>query len=160
MSVPQLKYIPILGIIIGLFITSCSTDTVMDQSFALPSEGWYMNNGIEFKTEIADTLKNYDFAISIRNSIDYRYSNFYIFLITEFPNGNFARDTIEFILADNGGKWLGKGWGSVKENNILLNENMRFPIGGDYRFIVQQAMRVDTLDGIMSIGLKISESSN
>lgn len=156
------KSIQTLIIITSLLLVfaGCSNQTNLDQSFDMPPSGWYMNSGVEFQTEITDTLKNYDFLMSIRNNIDYRYSNLYIFLITEFPNGNYARDTIEFVLADNQGDWLGKGWSDVKESNILLNENMRFPLGGEYKFIVQQAMREDTLKGIVSIGLKIVDSSN
>ena len=160
MSVRKTKPFMIILTFLVLMASGCSQRTTLDQSFEMPASGWYMNSGVEFQTEITDTLRNYDFSISIRNNIDYRYSNLYIFLITEFPNGNYARDTIEFVLADNYGQWLGKGWSDVKESNIILNENMRFPLSGDYKFIVQQAMREDTLEGIVSIGLKIVDSSN
>lgn len=136
-------------------LSSCGPNTVINQSIEIPSAGWYSNNAVAFNANIDDSLRNYDFGISIRNSVDYRYSNLYIFLTTEFPNGNITRDTIEFILADVDGSWLGKGWGSVKENDILLNSNLRFPLTGEYKFLIQQAMRVDTLTGINSIGLSI-----
>ena len=69
-----------------------------------------------------------------------------------------SRDTIELILADVEGKWLGKGWGAVKENSILLSGDMRFPLKGQYEFKIQQAMRVDTLDGISDIGIRMTPS--
>ncbi len=151
----------IIIICISMLISSCGTNTIINESFDLPSSGWYSKNAVAFTVSIEDSLQNYDFGISIRNSINYRYSNLYVFMITEFPNGNISRDTIEFILADDAGKWLGKGWGSIKENDILLNSNLRFPLTGDYKFLIQQAMRVDTLMGINSIGLSvISNDSN
>ncbi|RLD40915.1 MAG: gliding motility lipoprotein GldH, partial [Bacteroidetes bacterium] len=95
---------------------------------------------------------------NIRNSTDYRYSNLYVFLITKFPNNNLTKDTIECILADREGRWLGKGWGAVKENTILLSERMRFPLKGKYEFMIQHAMRVDTLKGIRDVGIRIVKS--
>ncbi len=76
-------------------------------------------------------------------------------MTTKFPNGNLTRDTIECILAGNKGKWLGKGWGHLKENEILLNQSMHFPVKGKYEFWIQQAMRADTLKGIANVGLRI-----
>lgn len=154
-----MKFITNIVLLIGvIFFAACSTDYVVNQNTNLPQFGWRINDTIVFEANIDDTLTGYDFTVNIRNSVDYRYSNLYFFMLTEFPNGNRARDTIEFILANREGKWLGKGWGSVKENEITLNKNMRFPLIGKYKFAFQQAMRADTLTGIVSVGLKISEA--
>lgn len=148
----------VLIIIISAMFSSCGQGIVFKENMELPSSGWYKNEAVSFNVLISDSLLNYDFAVSIRNNIDYRYSNLYFFLITEFPNGNISRDTIECILADHEGRWLGKGWGSVKESDIVLNKDLRFPLTGEYRFLIQQAMRTDTLKGINSIGLSIVNS--
>lgn len=134
---------------------SCNPDTVFNQNVILPSDGWHKNNAVTFNVNIYDTIDTYEFGLNVRNSINYRYSNLYIFLITEFPNGNISRDTIELNLANNEGKWLGKGWGDIKENNIVLKTGLAFPLSGNYKFLVQHAMRVDTLTGINNIGLSI-----
>jgi len=147
-----------IAIIISATLFSCSHDTVFNESVEIPASGWYKNNAVSFNVMILDSLQNYDFGIIVRNSVNYRYSNLYFFLTTEFPNGNISRDTIECILADHEGRWLGKGWGSIKENDILLNSNLRFPVNGEYKFLIQQAMRVDTLSGINNIGLSIVNS--
>lgn len=154
------KSVGVIVIIISLITVSCSTGTVYNHNFDLPSESWYKKNAVAFNVQIDDSLQNYDFGINIRNSVSYRYSNLYIFLTTEFPNGNISRDTIEFILANDEGNWLGKGWGNIKENNILLNSNLRFPLTGEYSFLIQQAMRVDSLQGIKSIGLSITRNNS
>lgn len=142
-------------VLITLVFYSCNTNTVFNQSVTLPTDGWYKNNATAFNVNINDSIRTHEFKLNIRNTTNYRYSNLYVFLITELPNGNISHDTIECILADNNGKWLGKGWGNIKENNILLKSGLRFPLTGNYRFLVQQAMRVDTLTGINDIGLSI-----
>lgn len=142
-------------VILSTIYYSCNPNTVFNQNVVLPVDGWYKNNAVAFNVNIYDTLETYEFGLNVRNSTNYRYSNLYVFLITEFPNGNISRDTIELRLANDEGKWLGKGWGDVKENNIVLKRSLAFPLSGNYRFLVQQAMRVDTLVGINDIGISI-----
>ncbi len=145
----------ILFAILPVVFYSCSTNILFDQNVSLPQEGWHKNDAVAFNVNINDSINSFKFKLNIRNTTDYRYSNLYIFLITKLPNGNISRDTIECILANNEGKWLGKGWGNIKENNIVLKSNLRFPLTGNYKFILQQAMRVDTLKGISDMGLSI-----
>jgi len=141
--------------LLSVILYSCSTDTVYHENVLLPSEGWDKNHPVVFNVNISDSINSFEFGLNIRNTTSYRYSNLYLFLITEFPNGNISRDTLECILANNEGKWLGKGWGDIKENDIVLKSSLRFPLTGEYIFRVQQAMRVDTLTGINDIGLSI-----
>ncbi len=145
----------ILFAILPVVFYSCSTNILFDQNVSLPQEGWHKNDAVNFNVNINDSINSFKFNLNIRNTTDYRYSNLYIFLKTELPNGNISHDTIECILANNEGKWLGKGWGNIKENNIVLKSNLRFPLTGNYKFLLQQAMRVDTLKGISDMGLSI-----
>lgn len=145
-----------LAILSAMLLFSCNSNTYYNESFTLPEYGWVSNNAVGFNVDVPDSLAIYNFAINIRNTTEYRYSNLYVFLITEFPNGNVSRDTLEVLLADINGSWLGKGWGKTKENVITLRENLRFPVGGKYNFYIQQAMRTDTLTGISDVGIKIS----
>ncbi len=145
----------ILFAILPVVFYSCNTNILFDQNVSLPQEGWHKNDAVNFNVNINDSINSFKFKLNIRNTTDYRFSNLYIFLITKLPNGNISRDTIECILANNEGKWLGKGWGNIKENNIVLKSNLRFPLTGNYKFILQQAMRVDTLKGINDMGLSI-----
>jgi gliding motility-associated lipoprotein GldH len=74
-----------------------------------------------------------------------------------FPDGHIARDTIELTLADYDGRWLGSGMGSVKFSRFLLQKDVRFKQKGNYLFTLEQAMRVNELNGIRDIGLRIEK---
>ncbi len=150
------KVILLAGIL--LVMAACGRSSLYDEMVTLPEEGWYKDELAKFEVMIDDTVQGYDFYLNIRNDVEYRYSNLYLFMITRFPNGNVSRDTLECILATPEGKWLGKGWGAVKENTLLLNPNMRFPLKGKYEFLFQQAMRTDTLKNITDIGIRIIKS--
>lgn len=149
-----------LFLIIGLsaLLNACNMNSIYDESITIEQSKWYKDDLAKFEVSINDTIQLYDFYLNVRNTTDYRYSNMYVFMYTEFPNGNLSKDTIECVLADIEGKWLGKGWGAVKENSILLSKDMRFPLKGNYEFRIQQAMRNDTLSGVSNIGIRVALS--
>jgi len=154
-----MKIILILMVCLAAFLTSCDKGRVIDDNIALSAQGWDKTYKADFEVSIDDTASNYRFFVNIRNTVDYRYSNLYIFLNTRFPNGNITRDTIECLLADPSGKWLGRGISKMKENQILLNASLRFPLKGVYRFEIEQAMREESLKGISDIGIRIQKAN-
>ncbi len=141
-----------------LLITSCGRHTLYQKHVGIENGRWFKDNLAHFDVTVNDTAKRYDFFVTIRHNTDYRYSNLYLFLTTQFPDSTFTRDTLECVLADNSGKWFGKGWSNVKEDNILIRHGLKFPESGQYQFYFQQAMRQDTLKNILDIGINISES--
>jgi gliding motility-associated lipoprotein GldH len=143
-------------LVVFFFFVACDSNKVFYSNFTLPEKGWNEKSAVVFKDVlISDTISLNNFYINIRNSDDYRYSNFYLFLITKFPNGKLNRDTIEIKLAELNGKWLGKGFGHLKDNQVLVRKALRFPMSGKYEFILEQAMREEVLKGIKNIGIRI-----
>ncbi len=137
-----------------VLFSSCGSRALLDSTVKL-NNYWYKLDAAGFNTEVTDTVSNYNFYLNVRHSTHYRFSNLYLFLETRFPNGNSTRDTLELVLANAEGKWLGKGWGDLREDHILLKKNLRFPLKGPYRFMIWQAMRRDTLKGIYDVGIQI-----
>jgi len=148
----------LLSVLQLLLITSCGQHSIYNEDVAIEDGKWFKNSAVHFEVNIKDTTKLYNYYLTLRHTTDYRFSNLYLFLTTEFPNKSITRDTIECILANDSGKWYGKGWSSIKEDNILLRKNLKFPMVGNYNFYFQQAMRKDTLHNIVNIGINISES--
>jgi gliding motility-associated lipoprotein GldH len=93
----------------------------------------------------------------VRNTGEYEYSNLYLFVTTHSPSGLALRDTIEVVLADDRGKWLGKGAASVFTLYIPYRQNIRFPLRGIYQFDIEQAMWIEDLKHISDIGLRIEK---
>ncbi|NOY51560.1 MAG: gliding motility lipoprotein GldH [Chlorobi bacterium] len=141
-----------------VFLSACSSGTIYDKSIKVNQSGWYKNDMARFDLRINDSLETYDYFLNIRHTVDYRYSNLFVFFKTTYPNGNISRDTLEFVLANKSGKWYGKGWGDIKDISFPLVKSIKFPLRGEYTFQIQQAMRVDTLEGITDIGIRIERS--
>lgn len=142
----------------GITLVSCDPSAIYDQSRKLPETGWFKDSVLRFSFEMADTLKPCNFYITVRNNDDYPYRNLYLFLSTQLPNQHVTRDTIELILANPEGKWIGKGFGALKDNRIPIRRNLLFPLKGNYEFRIEQAMREDYLLGISDIGIRVEHS--
>ena len=143
----------ILYIVIAFLLFSCNTSSLYDESVVIPDAKWDMENVPYFDVTVDDTLTDYAFYMNIRHLENYRYSNLYVFLHTEFPNGNVTHDTIECTFARPDGRWMSKGSGTIRSAKILLNPALRFPLSGNYHFEIEQAMREEILNGITDIGI-------
>lgn len=148
----------IIAMAIGLLIlVSCGQGVLFDDTKRIHGDVWKMEDRIRFEVPVTDTLQGYKFYLNVRHTTDYRYSNLYVFITTVFPGGEFARDTVECILARPDGEWLGKGIAGMRDNQVLLRVGLKFPRKGIYSFEFEQAMREEELEGISDIGLRIEK---
>lgn len=127
----------------------------MDKNLSIKDERWSKDEALVYEVNIKDTLTPNSVYLTIRNSTDYGFSNLFLFIKTSFPDHSVARDTLECILANPDGKWIGKGLSRLKESQVLLKKNVRFHKKGLYRFEIIQGMRTEPLEGIADVGMRI-----
>lgn len=144
--------------LIAILMTACNENVVYESNQRIPGNEWSRFDTHRFEVEIDDTVNAHNLLINVRNTGEYPRSNLFLFVSASSPSGAFTRDTLEFILAEPSGKWLGKGFGSVWQNRFYYRRNVRFPERGIYLFEFEQAMRFDDLPGILDIGLRIEKS--
>lgn len=149
----------LLIILLALALFSCDRNRLFEENRVVDNGVWNITNKIRFETTITDTTLRYNIYLNVRNSMQYPYSNLYLFMDTQFPDHRIARDTIDCLLADYDGRWLGTGVGSVKYSRFLFQHGVRFHKAGRYNFEFQQAMRVNDLAGIHDIGIRIEKET-
>jgi gliding motility-associated lipoprotein GldH len=142
----------------GITILSCDKQKVYEEFMPIEGKTWSSKNVLKFNVNIKDTVASYHVLISVRNTGEYEFSNLFLFVTASSPNGNIVRDTVEIILADERGKWLGKGAASVYTLYYPYQQNIRFPVSGIYQFDVEQAMWVRDLKHINDIGLRVEKA--
>lgn len=140
-----------------LLASACDSSVVFEEHQPIPAEGWHYKNLVVFEALVNDTTNLHNLYIDVRNTTDYGFNNFFVFLDIEFPDGNILRDTIECALADRTGKWTGRGFGKIRSNRFLFRTDVWFPLEGTYVFRIEQAMRREVLEGISDIGLRIEK---
>ncbi len=155
------------GVILLIFLMSaCNQSRIAKQTVLdLPNNGWAKNREIKlnFKPEKG---QSYDLYFLLRNDTQYPYSN--IFLIADISNKQQQIiDTLEYEMADAQGKWLGSGFGEMKESKLLYKKDFQFKDTSNYTISVQQAVRKtgnikgdSILTGIKTVGIIIEEANH
>lgn len=140
-----------------LLMNSCDPSRVFDENKAIENNAWDMNNKLVFEIEIPDPSISYNVYLNVRNAGWYPFSNLFVFINTQLPDGKLTRDTAECVLADKDGRWLGDGLGDIWDNRILFRKNFKFSQGGKYVFTLEHGMRVNPLPGIADAGIRIEK---
>lgn len=153
----------ILRKLINLFIaavllTSCTNDAVFFSYQSINERGWNKDSICTFDVQIEDATQAYNVYVNTRNRGEYPYQNLWLFIRQTSPDSVVTNDTIEFYLADEFGKWLGKGVGSAFNMPVLYQQNYKFEKKGVYRFEIQQGMRDSLLEGINDVGIKVEKA--
>jgi len=141
-----------------IFLLLCASACTHKETFcsfrSLKESNWHKDSVLRFDVPVTDSLSALDVLIEIRNTNDYPYKNLWLFVHCTTPSGESRRDTVECLLADDFGKWQGKGL-SLFELAIPYEQNIRYPRTGTYSYRIKQAMRDDVLKGISDVGLKV-----
>ena len=138
-----------------LLLLSCNSHVVYTNSEQMAKETWSLMDIPTFKVPITDTLNSNNVIFTIRSGSAYPFRNIYLFVSTTSPDGKKITDTLQYNLADEKGKWYGKGFGDVHELNLPYKSNVYFPIKGTYEFKIQHGMRIENLKGVYDFGLRI-----
>ncbi|TVZ52573.1 gliding motility lipoprotein GldH [Dokdonia sp. Hel_I_53] len=148
-------------ICMGLF--SCDSDQVYHRYESLGGN-WNINEPVTLEIKDIDSVQPYNLYITVRNDNRYPYSNLFLITSLEFPQGHTLTDTLEYEMAAPDGRWLGEGFGDIKESKLVYKRGERFRESGTYTFTVEHAVRKNgnisgdqTLKGITEVGLRIEK---
>ena len=110
-----------------------------------------------FNYSVADTTTKNTVIIKLRHTVDYEFQNLFLFITTD------VMDTVELMLANKEGKWLGNGVCDVREFEFKYSNEKLFSKKGVYPFKIEQAMRyglagkIQVLNNILSVGISIKK---
>jgi len=144
-------------ILVCFFVLACNSNEVYFKYKAIDVKGWNKDSLCTFDIPVTDTLTTYNIYVNIRNIGDYPYQNLWLFLNKMSPDSTQVKDSIECYLADNRGKWLGKGVGSIFEMPVLYQQKVRFKTTGIYHYKIVHGMRDTILVGINDIGMRVEK---
>ncbi|WP_179021512.1 gliding motility lipoprotein GldH [Winogradskyella forsetii] len=156
-----------LVVICCFLFTSCDSDAVFDKYTSVPNQ-WHKDSIASFNFKAPDTTKNYNLYVNLRNTNAYKFSNLFLIVELNYPNGKAVKDTLEYKMAAPNGELLGTGFSDLKENKLWFRgykDPFKFNEEGDYRVNIQHAMRnngdvngVENLEGITDIGFRVEQA--
>ncbi len=157
----------LVAVIFCFLITSCDSKAMFDIYKSVPNQ-WHKDSVASFNFKAPDTTKNYDLFVQLRNTNDYKFSNLFLIVELNYPNGKAVKDTLEYKMAAPNGELLGKGFSDLKENKLWFRgfkKPFHFEEQGDYTINIQHAMRnngevngVENLEGITDIGFRVEQA--
>jgi len=156
-------------LITSVLFSSCDSNRIFDEYKSVPNQ-WHKDSIISFNVTPPDSINNYNLFVNLRNTNDYKYSNLFLIVEMDYPNGKIEKDTLEYKMAEANGRFLGTGFTDVKENKLWykgFKEPFVFNENGEYKINIQHAMRqngqvngIDNLEGITDIGFRIEKAKN
>lgn len=150
----QLLIIPTMAL---LFMISCQQPYVYNAYKPIPNTGWHLNDTITFEVSGVENEHIHDFLIAIRHNNDYLYANIFLYANVLNPNGEETIDTLQYLMAEPSGRWLGTGVGEIK-HHLFLYKTKQSMDRGLYKFSLVHGMRDSVLTGIEDIGFRIEKS--
>lgn len=153
-------------LLLAIAFTSCDDAYVMSETYDFESAKWQLDQPVKFSFHPPDTVNDYNLFINLRNSEKYAFNNIYLISQIKFPEGKTVVDTLEYLMANPQGRFLGSGSRDVFENKLWLKEGVRFRESGNYELILSHATRkngevngVTELEGILDVGYSIEKQN-
>ncbi|CAI8304289.1 MAG: Gliding motility lipoprotein GldH [Cryomorphaceae bacterium] len=145
--------------LIGLIVmfTSCDNSIVFEEYKSFENQEWISDSIVFFNYSINDTTSKNKIKIKLRHTVDYEFQNLFLFIKTD------VMDTVELMLANKEGMWLGNGVGDVREFEFEYHNAKLFSKKGNYPFQIEQAMRygasekIQILNNILAVGISIEK---
>lgn len=95
-------------------------------------------------------------SLEVTNNVNYPYKNFWVFAQYNINNDStFTQSSEEVILANDMGKWLGSGFGTLYQSSFILNNSIIFKEKQNYSVKLEHGMNDEILSGIEKIGIKL-----
>ena len=155
----MIKTVFLIASILSLVGCSSQGELLFDE---IPEGGWNQEQWVEFSYTNRLPEKEVSLNWILRHDDDYPFSNIHLIAVWRNPKGIEKTDTISYVLAQPGGRWLGKGL-YIKEHHLPFVERFLLDEPGVYQFRIRPAVRAaeklvadKTLHGIHQIGIALN----
>jgi len=149
--------------ILLVFFTGCGDDSrVFEEISDFERREWLNTDKPEFEFVIHSVIDKYNLYGDIRNSVSYPYSRFFFnYYLQDSTGKELQKDLkMEYLFDATSGKPKGSsGIGDLYDHQFLLLKDYQFKNKGKYKVVFEQFMRMDTLPGILAVGLRVEKVS-
>ncbi len=139
-------------------LLSCDSPRVYEQQVDFKSQSWIISEVPQFEFEILDHTKNYNIYCTVRNSLEFPFSRFFVtYSLKDSLNNQLRSDLVSAYLFDQktGRPNGSSGLGNLFDHRIEALTNYHFDRPGKYTISLEQFNRRDTLQGVLAVGVRV-----
>jgi gliding motility-associated lipoprotein GldH len=145
--------------LVFFMISACTWTTgVFEKNLDFRGLEWPASIKPDISFEITDTVSAYNVYIVIRHTDAYHFNNMYVRATVQEPGETKGRTgDYDLQLATNGKGWIGTAMDDIYDARLLIQPNTRFRKTGTYHIVLEQLMREDPLQNVLSAGLRLEK---
>lgn len=156
------KVLLALIFISGFVLFSCTDPAIVTEAkIDAPDNYWTQKTQMDFPLEVTDPKATYRLFYQIRYNNDYPYYNLWVNRIILDEKGNMISKKLQGmdLFHASSGEPYGAGFGNYFDYKIMSDSLQKFPKAGKYTIRIEQNMRMDTLNGISSVGVELIKNN-
>ncbi len=145
-----------------LVVFSCDLSRINEQQVDFPEKAWLIQEKPQFEFEIKDHTQNYNLYYTVRNSLDFPFSRIFVnCALTDSTNTQLHKDLLSAYLFDQktGEPFGNSSIGDLFDHRFPIATNYHFEKPGKYTITLEQFNRLDTLNGVLAVGIRV-ETAN
>ncbi len=141
-------------------IGGCDDRRVFEDNHEFAGRSWVVKDEPVFEFTIPDSIQAYTVYYNVRNSLDYPSTRINVtYLLSDSSGNKLAQKLVYHNLFETSGRPLGEsGLGDLYDHQFPILSTFRFPSPGKYSIRLTQFMRLDTLPGILSVGVRVERN--
>jgi len=144
-----------------LFTIGCDTSRIYEQHVDFEEKAWMIGDKPRFDFEIKDHTQNYNLYYTVRNSLDFPFSRIFVsYTLRDSTSAELKKDLLSGFLFDQktGAPHGDSGIGDLFDSKFPIVTNYHFDRPGVYSITLEQFNRLDTLQGVLAVGVRVERA--
>lgn len=146
-------------LLIAGLLAACRPDVIFHSFHSVSPAGWERNDTLRFDVFLPDSAASYSLCVELRHRVSYPYCELPVVLtLTNDSLSTPFQDTVQLAVADDQGRWFGRGWGDLR---TVASSFLSLPAGvkDSCRLTLTNLLPDSILSGVNDIGVKIASTS-
>ncbi|MTI22034.1 gliding motility lipoprotein GldH [Fulvivirga sp. RKSG066] len=147
--------------VLAVAFSACDDNRLYEKNVDFNERVWVADSAATFTFNIEDSDQPYNLYLNIRNTNTYPYHNLYVkYVFQDSASSQVINEELvnKNLFNEKTGKPYGSGLGDIFSHQFILLENYEFEEAGIYQIQLKQFMRQDTLEGIVSAGIRVEKA--
>jgi len=146
--------------VISILLCGCDSRRIFEDNMEFRERNWKITEPVQFEFQIDDASKKYNLLMNIRNSLDYPYARIFVnYNLLKQDSVSLSKKMIaEYLFDQKTGKPFGtSGLGDIYDHQFPILRSYSFEKTGLYKIKLDQFMRMDTIPGILAVGVRVEK---